>query len=127
MKVTKEAKKALKESIEVWEDDHMELVLHYGEWCELEIWSGVVINFREDSSIRHNGDNCPLCSERIKLQESCTECCPIAIKAGRNNCFDTPFWYIHDNNDTNIVTEHLIQDHLAMITFMKNLYKECEV
>lgn len=102
VKCTKKAKVALKKSITVWEVDHAGLVA-------------------DDIVPTHYYITCPLCQECRHLGACLTGVnCPISIDTGEDCCEGTPYeeW---DEDRTSI------PKHLAMVTYMKDLYKRCEV
>lgn len=108
MEVTKKAKQLLKESIVVWEDFHTEYVLQFGELADRT----------------HDSENCPLC---LAFWGSHCVCggCPIA-RDGYESCRRSGFYKWFCISDE-IIDNAWIQAHLAMITYMKKLYKKCKV
>lgn len=104
VKCTNRAKRALKESITVWEVAHAGLAA-------------------DDITPIHDDITCPLCLECRSYGECLClagSCCPISIDTGEDCCKGTPY----EEWDKDKIS---IPKHLAMITYMKDLYKRCEV
>ena len=99
VKCTKEAKKLLDESIQCWIDAHVKLV------CDGKRPSHGVLQ-------------CPLCEE-FYWEEDCAGC-PLSGGYRKGECKATPYpnWYYNPVS---------APQHLAMITYMKDLYKRCVV
>jgi hypothetical protein len=85
--------------------------------------------------IKHGYLECPLCLKynNVANSFSCSGC-PIKAKAGDIGCRCTPYIAWHhfterfgDSAYCTNVDENMIKAHLAMIKWMKELYKELKV
>lgn len=108
--------KALKESIEKWQEYQDWLEKNKGKNCD-KIRGIVTI---DDISKNHGSLDCPLCNLFIK--RTCIDC-PIAIFTHETGCEKTPYlkFYFYE---TDMVNNTLIAKHKAMLDFMKELYTE---
>lgn len=128
MKVTKEAKEALRKSIIKWEEDHTKLVLVYGKKYILHGLT-VCVNVMK-VLFRHSSVECPCC--QLSWKKAGEECygdyCIIAADTQRQNCKGTPFYdWMDIFRGGGIIGDKEVRSHLDMVIWMKELYKECEV
>lgn len=68
----------------------------------------------------------------LKYWDNSCNGCPIYFKTGYTGCEESPYvdYFKLSNdykNETKSVDSKLVQVHLKMITWMKDLYKECVV
>jgi hypothetical protein len=127
MYIKPSAKKALKQSIRVWQEAQKKLKDNIGkEVIKCYQTDHMYTNGKDNTLIPfiyHGKHECPLC--KLFHFYDCKGC-PIYIKTNKRCCYDTPFKYWTEH-DTKIIDEATLKIHQDEIDFLIALNEGCKV
>lgn len=127
MYIKPSAKKALKQSIRVWQIAQKKLFDNIGlKVLKCYQTDHMYTNTKDNTLIpfiAHGKSDCPLCKLFHKYE--CIDC-PIYKKTNKRCCYGTPFVYWTEH-DTKIIDEATLKIHQNEIDFLIALNEECKV